>query len=238
MAKKRRIILALDVSSNSRALRLAELLRDEIAFVKVGLQAFTACGPSLVGDLVSIGVKVFLDLKLHDIPNTAAQAAGEAVRLGCSMMTLHIFGGLKMLSTVRLHVDEIAKEIGQVSPRLLGVTILTSLDKKDLTRVGVSGNVETSVRKLAHLALEAGLDGVVTSPRELGYLGEAPLDQLLRVTPGVRPRNSSSDDQSRVMTPIEAIQAGANYLVIGRPIISHNDPLKAARRINQDLESF
>mgnify|MGYP001190839165 CR=1 FL=1 len=235
MADERRIILALDVSSRSRALTLAELLRDEIAFFKVGPQAFTACGPDLVRDLLRVGVGVFLDLKLHDIPNTAAHAAGEAVRLGCSMMTLHTLGGLRMLRAARERADEIAGELGQTPPKLLGVTILTSMDQDELARVGVSGAPDNSVVNLARLAVEAGLDGVVTSPHELGLLQQKPLNCLLRVTPGVRPSMASHDDQRRTMTPSAALRAGASYLVIGRPITAHADPLEAARTINQEL---
>lgn len=237
MAGERRIILALDVGSSSRALGLAELLRDEIAFFKVGLQAFTTCGPDLVHDLLRVGVGVFLDLKLHDIPNTAAHAAGEAVRLGCSMITLHTLGGLRMLRAVRERVDAIAGELGQPPPRLLGVTILTSMDQDEMSQVGLIGAPDNSVVNLARLAVEAGLDGVVTSPLELGLLEQEPLNRLLRVTPGVRPRMTPQDDQRRTMTPVEALRAGANYLVIGRPITAHADPLEAARTINRELRA-
>ncbi len=237
MADARQIILALDVGSRAEALPLARLLHKEIAFFKVGLQLFTACGPDLVRDLLEIGVKVFLDLKLHDIPNTAARAAGEAVRLGCSMMTVHTLGGLQMLRSVRESVDGAAGELEQAPPRLLGVTILTSMDQEEMARVGVSGTPDASVLKLAQLAVDAGLDGVVSSPRELDILEREPLNRLLRVTPGVRPAGAARDDQKRTMTPVEAVRAGANYLVIGRPITGSADPLRAARTINRELLS-
>ena len=232
-----RIILALDIDSRAEALRLARLLRDEVALVKVGLQAFTACGPALIHDLRGLGVEVFLDLKLHDIPHTVGRAAAQAVRLGCSMLTLHTVGGLAMLRAAREHVDEVARESGQPSPRLLGVTVLTSLDQPQLQRLGMPGTPGERVVHLAILALEAGLDGVVSSPRELELLHGEPLNRLLRVTPGVRASDAPKHDQSRTMTPREAAQAGADYLVIGRPITQNPNPLQAARSINREIRS-
>ncbi len=231
------IILALDLDSGAEALGLAELLKDEVALVKVGLQAFTACGPALVRDLRGVGVEVFLDLKLHDIPNTAGSAAAEAVRLGCSMLTLHTMGGLPMLRAAREQVDETAGKLGQRPPLLLGVTILTSLDQKQLQRVGIPGSPDELVVHLAGLALESGLDGVVSSPRELELLQREPLNRLLRVTPGVRAGDAPKHDQRRTMTPCEAVQAGADYLVIGRPITRSRDPLEAVRSINREIRS-
>ena len=231
------IILALDLDSGAEALGLAELLKDEVALVKVGLQAFTAFGPALIHDLRGVGVEVFLDLKLHDIPNTVGSAAVEAVRLGCSMLTLHTVGGLQMLRAARERVDAAAREFGRRPPRLLGVTILTSLDEEQLQRVGIPGSTDERVVHLAGLALEAGLDGVVSSPRELELLQREPLNRLLRVTPGVRAGEAPKHDQRRTMTPREAVQAGADYLVIGRPITQNPDPLEAARSINREIRS-
>ncbi len=231
------IILALDLDSRAEALGLAELLKDEVALVKVGLQAFTACGPALIHDLRGIDVEVFLDLKLHDIPNTVGSAAAQAVRLGCSMLTLHTVGGLSMLRAAREEVDETAGKLGQRPPRLLGVTILTSLDEQQLGRVGIPGSTDELVVHLAGVALEAGLDGVVSSPRELELLQREPLNRLLRVTPGVRAGDALKHDQRRTMTAREAVGAGADYLVIGRPITQNPDPLEAARSINREIRS-
>ncbi len=233
----RRIILALDVKARDEALAQAEMLKDEIGLFKVGLQAFTASGPALVQDLRRLGVEVFLDLKLHDIPNTVASAAAQAVHLGCSMLTLHTVGGVQMLRAARQQVDETARKLDRRPPRLLGVTVLTSIDAKQLERVGIPGSPRRLVRRLAGVAVEAGLDGVVSSPLELELLREEPLDRLLRVTPGVRASGGEKHDQKRTMTPREAVQAGADYLVIGRPITNDPDPLQAARRINREIRS-
>ncbi len=235
--RDRRIILALDVEAGELALELAARLKDEIGLCKVGLQAFTAGGPALVQDLRRLGVEVFLDLKLHDIPNTVANAAAQAVHLGCAMLTLHTMGGVQMLRAARQQVDETARKLGRRPPRLLGVTVLTSIDAEQLERVGIPAPPRRLVRRLAGVAVEAGLDGVVSSPLELELLREEPLDRLLRVTPGVRASGAEKHDQKRTMTPREAVQAGADYLVIGRPITHDPDPLQAARRINREIRS-
>ena len=233
----RRIILALDVEAREVALGLAEMLKDEIGLFKVGLQAFTAFGPALIHDLRRLDVEVFLDLKLHDIPNTVGSAAAQAVGLGCSMLTLHAMGGRQMLRAAREQVDEAARKLGRRAPRLLGVTVLTSLDEEQLRRVGIPATPRQLVVHLAGLALEAGLDGIVSSPRELELLRREPLNRLLRVTPGVRASDAPKHDQRRTMTPREAVEAGADYLVIGRPITQNPDPLQAARSINREIRS-
>ena len=231
-----RIIVALDLGSREEALGLARTLKDEIALVKVGLQAFTAGGPSLVRDLRRAGVEVFLDLKLHDIPNTVGCAAVEAVRLGCSMLTLHTVGGTAMPRAAREQVNEAAERLGRPAPRLLGVTVLTSLDQEQLQRVGISMGPDDWVVHLGGVAAEAGLDGIVCSPRELPLLEQAGLEGLLRVTPGIRAPDAPKDDQKRTLSPGQAVRSGADYLVIGRPITASPDPLEAARRINREVE--
>jgi orotidine-5'-phosphate decarboxylase len=229
-AAKEKIIVALDTSDSLSALSLADQLADAILWVKVGLQLFTAEGPGIVKSLKERGLKVFLDLKFHDIPNTTQEAVRSAVRLGVDMATIHLSGGGRMVRS--------AMEAAAGSPlQVLGVTVLTSFDEAELRGIGVLRPPEEQVVELVALGYQLGLRGVVCSPREITPLRSKFSDSLTIVTPGVRPAGSAADDQQRVMTPAEAIRAGANYLVIGRPITAAKSPREAALRIVDEIES-
>ena len=231
-----RLIVALDVNNRDAALSLCAALRPKVRHFKVGLELFTACGPALLRDIVAGGAQVFLDLKLHDIPNTAARAAVEAARLGVGMFTIHLSGGLLMARRV---ADEVTAhcEIHQATrPRILGVTVLTSLTQPDLEQVGVSRPLEDQVAALAEMARQAGLDGIVASPREVARVRAALGRNLTIVTPGVRLDGNPSQDQARTLSPREAVEAGADYLVVGRPVIAARDPLEAAETILLQIE--
>jgi orotidine-5'-phosphate decarboxylase len=235
MKQEARVIVALDTPSRDRALDLVRSLRGSVSLFKVGLELFTAAGPGIVRDLTGLGVEVFLDLKFHDIPNTVARAVTAAARLGVAMTDLHVSGGPSM---VRRAVDELDAfcDLHQLRrPALLGITALTSLSAEDLAAVGVARDPEEQVLTLAGIAREAGLDGVVASPREVAALRRKYGSDWLLVTPGIRPPGAPADDQVRTMTPREAKEAGADYLVIGRPITGAPDPAEAVRGILRSL---
>ena len=223
---RERLIVALDVSSAAAAQRIVAAVGDSARYYKVGLQLYTAEGPQLVRDLVAAGRQVFLDLKLHDIPNTVASAVKEAAKLGVSMLTVHAAGGGRML-----HAAVEAARNTNASPMILGVTVLTSLDARDLEHAGVRGTVVDQVSRLAALAISNGCHGVVASAQEAGTLRAELGDDFLIVTPGVRPSGSGHGDQARVVTPAEAIASGASYIVVGRPITEATDPGAEAREI-------
>jgi orotidine-5'-phosphate decarboxylase len=229
------IIVALDTASREHALETVRALRGTIGLFKVGLELYTASGPSIVKDLKGLGAEVFLDLKFHDIPNTVARAVGEGARLGVALMDLHLSGGSAM---IRRAVDEMGAvcDLHRIRrPALLGITVLTSLGPADLAGLGVSRGPEEQVLALAELGREAGLDGVVASARELPALRKRFGPDWILVTPGIRPEGSPPDDQVRTLTPREAVEAGADYLVIGRPITGAADPVAAAREILRSL---
>jgi orotidine-5'-phosphate decarboxylase len=231
MAAADRLIVALDVSSRDSALALVAALRPRVQRFKVGMELFTACGPPLVREILDKGGQVFLDLKFHDIPNSVARAAVAAARLGVGMFTLHLSGGSMM---VRRAVDELEAhcQVYRVPrPKVLGVTVLTSLSAEDLDQIGVSRSIEDQVAALAVMGKAAGLDGVVCSPREARIIRETCGRDFLIVTPGIRPEGGAADDQSRTLTPKAALEAGADYLVVGRPIVKSDDPLEAAETI-------
>jgi orotidine-5'-phosphate decarboxylase len=227
------IIVALDVDSRAEALSLVHQLKGRVGLFKIGSQLFTSEGPGLVREIVRLGERVFLDLKFHDIPNTVTKGILAAAGLGVSMLTLHTGGGLKMMSAAANALRQMRSN--QELPQLLGVTVLTSMADEDLAEVGIGGSVASQVERLAKLAEEAGLDGVVASPSELrllrGQLGRA----MKIVTPGIRPAGSNADDQSRIATPAAALQAGADYLVIGRPITASTDPLASLEKILSEM---
>ncbi|MDE2321918.1 MAG: orotidine-5'-phosphate decarboxylase [candidate division NC10 bacterium] len=233
MHKTPELIVALDVGDLASAAALVEQLYPTVTLFKIGLQLFTAEGPRAVGAVQQRGGSVFLDLKLHDIPNTVAGAVRQAARLGAVMCTLHTSGGRSMLQAAAQAVA------GSGSPmRLLAVTVLTSLDARGLEEaVGSKLDVAAQVVRLASLAREAGLDGVVASPHEIGVLRAALGPSMCLVVPGIRPAWAAADDQRRVMTPQEAAVAGADYLVIGRPITAAADPVKATYRILDELKA-
>jgi len=232
-----RIIFAMDVAHFEDAQRFVRLLRNRIGLFKVGKQLFTHAGPKVLDMIRQHGQRAFLDLKFHDIPNTVAKASQEATRLEVAMFNVHALGGLEMMKAAVQATRDKAKELGIRKPLLLGVTVLTSLDDQSLRQVGIEGSVEEAVSRLARLAVEAGMDGVVASPREIGLIRKACGQDFVVVTPGVRPATVAQDDQRRVLTPGDAIKAGADYLVIGRPIQHAPDPVEAVERIVEEIQT-
>jgi orotidine-5'-phosphate decarboxylase len=220
MEPRERLVVAVDVSSRDAILRLVDELRGVVGVFKIGLQAFIANGPSIVREVVASGERVFLDLKIHDIPNTAQHAIAEAASLGAFMATVHAAGGESML-----------RACAHDSLLVLGVTVLTSLDEAELARIGFHGAPVANAVRLAKLSKESGLRGVVASPHEIRPIREACGDGFTILTPGIRPAGSDVGDQRRTMTPREAIEAGADYIVVGRPITSAAAPRSAAQRI-------
>ncbi len=223
---RQRLIVALDVSSAAAARQIVATLGESVLIYKVGMQLYTAEGPAVVRDLVASGRQVFLDLKYHDIPNTVACAVREAAQLGVRMLTVHAAGGGKML-----HAACEAASHHSSCPLILAVTVLTSLDDGDLSKMGIRGSVVDQVLRLAALALSHGCKGVVTSAREAPALREELGNDFAIVTPGVRPAGSGKGDQVRVVTPSEAIAAGASHIVVGRPITEAPEPAAEARAI-------
>jgi len=223
---RHRLIVALDVSSAAAARKIVAAVGDSAHCYKVGMQLYTAEGPSIVRELVSSGRRVFLDLKYHDIPNTVGGAVQEAAKLGVSMLTIHASGGGPM---VRAASEAAAAQ--STPPLVLAVTVLTSLDDGDLNKIGVRGTVVDEVLRLAALALSNGCRGVVASAHEAAALRDDLGQDFAIVTPGVRPAGSGRDDQARVVTPSEAIAAGATHIVVGRPITEAADPAAEARAI-------
>ena len=236
MPAKEKIIVALDVPSADAALQVAQKLHGHVGMFKVGSEVFTAEGPVLARYLVASGEKVFLDLKFHDIPNTVRAAARQAATLGVSLVNVHASGGRKMMEAASEGVRS-AQGARAASPtRLLAVTVLTSLGAEDLAELGFQGSPEEVVVRLARLAQSAGVDGVVASPQEISAIRKACGPDFLIVTPGIRPAAASSDDQARIATPESALWAGADYLVIGRPITGASDPAAAADAIAAEME--
>ncbi|MBI3753275.1 MAG: orotidine-5'-phosphate decarboxylase [Deltaproteobacteria bacterium] len=233
LTPKQRLIFALDVVSVNEVRQWVRLLKGYVGIFKVGKELFTACGPKAVDIIHSAGSEVFLDLKFHDIPNTVAKAGVAAAGLGVKMFNVHTLGGLKMMEAVREAVD---KTCGKGKrPIILGVTILTSMDEKAIKQVGIQGPVKRRVLHLASLAKKAGLDGVVASPLEVKDIKKKLGKGFITVTPGIRMSDSKPDDQSRTMTPKEAISAGADYIVVGRPIREAKDPVAAANKILEEV---
>jgi orotidine-5'-phosphate decarboxylase len=230
-------VVALDVDSSGQALSLVERLRGVAGVFKVGNQLFTAAGPEVVRKIIGMGEQVFLDLKFHDIPNTVAKAGIEAARLGVSIFNVHATGGSKMMREVAKAVTETAERERIARPLILGVTVLTSHTQDSLNEVGIERELEDEVAHLARLCEASGLDGVVASPHEIAPIrNEVKKPDFVILTPGVRPTGASLNDQSRVMAPSEAIRAGANFLVIGRPITAADDPVTSARIILEEIE--
>ena len=227
-----KIIVALDYAEASKALQLVQRLDPGLCRLKVGKELFTVTGPALVEQLVGKGYGVFLDLKFHDIPNTVAKACAAASRLGVWMLNVHASGGITMMQAARDGVAKTGK-----SPKLIAVTVLTSMDQTTLNQVGVHGSLEDQVLRLARIAQQAGLDGVVCSAQEASALRMALGQDFCLVTPGIRPANASADDQARIVTPAEALRLGASYLVIGRPITQAPDPLMALQTIHQEISA-
>ncbi|NPV27702.1 MAG: orotidine-5'-phosphate decarboxylase [Firmicutes bacterium] len=237
LSAKDRLIVALDVDSQVEAERLVELLYDQVGMFKVGMQLFNSEGPAILEVVKRLGGRIFADLKFHDIPNTVAQAGKVMTRHGVHMYNVHVAGGREMMEeTVKVTRQE-AERLGIPRPLVIGVTVLTSISQEQLSReIGIERNLTEQVVAWARLAQEAGLDGVVASPQEIASIRAACGPDFLIVTPGVRPRGTALNDQKRVMTPGEAVKAGASYLVIGRPITGAANPRQAAKDILTEME--
>jgi orotidine-5'-phosphate decarboxylase len=229
------IIVALDVPAVDSALELAGQLAPVCGGFKIGSELFTTAGPDIVRKIRARGALVFLDLKFHDIPNTVAKAVAAATRLDVQMLTVHAGGGTEMLKAAEKAAEETAYKMGRTPPLVLGVTVLTSLDSTGLREVGLDVNVEYQVRRLASVATKAGLRGLVCSPLEIAALRKAIPTQVQLVVPGIRTGAEKADDQKRTMTPREAMAAGANWLVIGRPVYAAENPRAAAEKILESL---
>jgi len=235
---KDRIVLALDVDTPAEALNLVKELAAYVGVFKVGMQLFNSAGPDIVKRIHELGGQIFVDLKLHDIPNTVAAAGKVLTRLNCKMFNVHAAGGREMMSKVAQESREEALKLGIEAPLILAVTVLTSISDQELAQEMFVSNlkVEELVVKWALMAKESGLGGVVCSPREIVPIREACGPDFKILTPGIRPLWSAANDQKRITTPRDALQMGADYMVIGRPILKDADPRAAAQRIIDELE--
>jgi orotidine-5'-phosphate decarboxylase len=236
LTAKDRIALALDVDNDREALGIVAELKDSVGVFKVGLQLFTAYGPDIVRRITGMGGRVFLDLKYHDIPNTVAKASAEAVKLGVSIFNVHTLGGLDMMKAAVEATRETAQKLDLPVPAVLGVTILTSMDELSLRKeLKITRSLRREVVHLARLAQRAGMHGVVASPQEIKTLRRAVRGEFIILTPGVRPAWADKDDQKRVMTPGEAVEAGADYIVVGRPVLRSSDRKAAVEKIVNEM---
>jgi orotidine-5'-phosphate decarboxylase len=224
------LIVALDVPSANAALALADTLRDTCHWFKVGLELYIAAGPAIVEKLVGQGHSVFLDLKLHDIPNTVASAVRATASLGVRMLTIHAAGGPAMLSAAREAAAGMA-----APPELLAVTVLTSMDQQQVTATGIPRSPQEQVELLARMGMDAGIRGFVCSPQEVGTLRGLTGEKGILVIPGIRPTGADQGDQQRIATPAQALSQGASYLVVGRPITQSADPVRAAEAILKEM---
>lgn len=235
---KDRLVLALDIDSDREALEIVAELRNDLGMFKVGHQLFTAYGPDIVRKITGIGGRVFLDLKYHDIPHTVAKASAEAVKLGVSIFNVHALGGFDMMKATAESTRETAEKHGMPMPIVLAVTVLTSMDEKSLRReLKITRSIQREVSHLARLAQRAGLQGVVASPQEVKMLRRAIRGKFVILTPGVRPAWANKDDQKRIMTPAEAVAAGADYLVVGRPVLKAEDRKAAVKNILDEINA-
>jgi orotidine-5'-phosphate decarboxylase len=229
------IIAALDVPAAEQALKLAREIAPAVGAFKIGSELFTSAGPDIVKKIRATGAAVFLDLKFHDIPNTVAKAVAAATRLDVQMLTIHTSGGLEMMNAAEESAQQTANQVGLNAPLVLGVTVLTSSDSRTLAEIGCDPNLGAQVERLAVLAAKAGLRGLVCSPLEIADLRRFLPSHIQLVTPGIRTGAEKADDQKRTLTPREAIQAGANWLVIGRPIYAAENPRAAAEKILESI---
>jgi orotidine-5'-phosphate decarboxylase len=236
MSNKERLIVALDVETKEKAAGLVKKLSRDVRTFKVGSELFTSCGPEIVEIIKKSGCGVFLDLKFHDIPNTVAKSAAVAAKMGVFMFNVHASGGLDMMKRCADTARDAAKKAGHDQPKIIAVTVLTSMDENNLKTIGIFDNMETQVLRLARLTKDAGLDGIVASPSELKLIKKELGQEFLVVTPGVRPSWASTDDQKRVATPKEAVDNGADFIVVGRPIIKADDPSAAAKKVLEEIK--
>ena len=226
------LIAALDVQTRAEAVEKVKLIGDAVGFYKIGLELYTAEGPDVVKAVKDLGKRVFLDLKFHDIPRTVERAVRSGGKLGVDLMTIHSVGGKAMIAAAH----EAAAEFGAAAPRILAVTVLTSLDQGDLMDIGVAGRTPAEqVKAMAEFAVSNGADGLVCSPKEVGELSRSLKAGTLFITPGVRPAGAAVGDQKRVATPADAVRDGATHLVVGRPILGAADPAAAARAIRAEM---
>ena len=236
MADRERLIVALDVAEAEEAIGIVDILDSCVDIFKVGLELFTVAGPSIIDEIHRRGKRVFLDLKFHDIPTTVARAGVAAARKGVFMFNVHASGGIDMMRRCRDDVVAVCLKENIPRPKIIAVTVLTSMTQEVLKgELGLQHSLYTHVRHLAGMALKAGLDGVVASGHEAAMIKGHCGDRFLIVTPGIRPSWADSDDQARIMTPKKALGAGADYLVMGRAILRHPDPVRAVERINQEM---
>ena len=235
MSPRNPILVALDLATMAEALSLARALAPVVGGFKIGSELFTNTGPEIVRQVRSTGAAVFLDLKFHDIPNTVAKAVVAAVRMQVQMLTVHASGGTAMLLAAEKAAQATAQTLGVPAPLILGVTVLTSLDSNELAELGMTANVGHQVERLAKVAVDAGLRGLVCSPLEIAGLRQLIPPDVSLVTPGIRNADAAADDQKRTLTAAEAMAAGADWLVIGRPIVAASDPVAAARAILDSL---
>ncbi|MEP6708109.1 MAG: orotidine-5'-phosphate decarboxylase [Pyrinomonadaceae bacterium] len=227
-----KLIIALDVDTRKKALNLVDTLGEVAGVFKIGSQLFTAAGPDIVREVIAKGACVFLDLKFHDIPATVAAAGVEAARLGVSIFNIHACGGREMMRRTAASVSECAARENLPRPNVIAVTVLTSVDAVELAQIGVPSSPEDETILLAKLAAESGMDGVVASPQDITRVRQVVTKpNFLIVTPGVRPSAGNPNDQKRTMTPAQAVRAGADYIVVGRPILAAPDPFEAAKDI-------
>ena len=232
-----RIALALDVDNDRDALAIVAELKDSVGVFKVGHQLFTAYGPDIVRRIIGMGGRVFLDLKYHDIPNTVAKASAEAVKLGVSIFNVHALGGLDMMKAAAESAKETAGKHNLPAPTVLAVTILTSMDEQSMRKeLKITRSLRREVAHLARLSQRAGMHGVVASPQEIKMLRRAVRGEFVILTPGVRPAWAEKDDQKRVMTPGEAVKAGADYIVVGRPVLKATDRKTAVEKILEEIK--
>lgn len=229
------VIVALDVPEAKTALTLVEQLAPVVGAFKIGSELFTSAGPDIVRRIRDTGAAVFLDLKFHDIPNTVAKVVASATRLDVQMLTIHTSGGLEMMRAAETAAQETAQQLGLNAPLVLGVTVLTSMDDANLAELGVGAKAGEQVERLAQLAAKAGLRGLVCSPLEITALRKIIPPEMQLITPGIRSGREKADDQKRTLTPREALAAGANWLVIGRPIYAAESPRAAAEIILRSL---
>ncbi len=235
MADKNPIIAALDVSTAEQALKLAEQIAPAVGAFKIGKELFVSAGPDIVKKIRATGASVFLDLKFHDIPNTVAKAVAAATKLDVQMLTVHTSGGGEMMRAAEKSAHDAAKSLGLTAPLVLGVTVLTSSNNETLAEIGCETDTEKQVLRLAQLAVKSGLRGLVCSPLEIVTLRKILPPHIQLVTPGIRTGAEKTDDQKRTLSPREAIQAGANWLVIGRPIYAAENPRAAAEKILESI---